>query len=73
MCDTVGMETHTLPAAAPALPEVDVPLWAWALVAVAALASYFVMLENGAVLSQAAETLHEFFHDGRHFVGVPCH
>ena len=73
LCDTVHMETHTLPAAAPAIPEVDVPLWAWALVALAVVASYFVMIENGAVLSQAAETLHEFFHDGRHFVGVPCH
>lgn len=67
------METHALPAAAPALPEIDVPVWAWALVALAAVASYFVMLENGAVLSQAAEALHEFFHDGRHFAGVPCH
>lgn len=74
VCDTDGMETHALPApAAPAFEEIDIPVWAWALVAVAALVSYFVMLENGAVLSHAAETLHEFFHDGRHFVGVPCH
>ena len=68
------METHALPApAAPAFEEIDVPVWAWALVAVAALVSYFVMLENGTVLAGAAETLHKFFHDGRHFVGVPCH
>ena len=74
VCDTGSMETHALPApAAPALADVDVPVWAWALVALAALVSYFVMLENGAVLSHAAGTLHEFFHDGRHFVGVPCH
>jgi len=73
VCDTASMETHALPAAAPAIPEVDVPVWAWALVALAAFVSYFVMLENGAVLSQAAGTLHEFFHDGRHFAGVPCH
>ena len=73
MCETAPMETHALPAVAPALPEVDIPVWAWALVALAAAVSYFVMIENGAVLSTAAETLHEFFHDGRHFVGVPCH
>lgn len=74
LCDTAGMETHALPGpAAPAFEEIDVPVWAWALVALAVLVSYFVMLENGAVLSHAAETLHEFFHDGRHFVGVPCH
>ena len=74
VCDTGSMETHALPApAVPAFEEIDIPVWAWGLVAVAALVSYFVMLENGAVLSHAAETLHEFFHDGRHFVGVPCH
>ena len=73
MCDTAVMETYALPAAAPALGDVDVPVWAWALVALAAVVSYFVMLENGVVLSHVAETLHEFFHDGRHFAGVPCH
>ena len=73
MCDTARMETHALPAAAPAVPQVDVPVWAWLLVALAAALSYFVLLENGVVLSQAAGTLHEFFHDGRHFAGVPCH
>ena len=78
VCDTARMQTHALPAAvpAPAVPameEIDIPVWAWALVALAVLVSYFVMLENGAVLSHAAGTLHEFFHDGRHFAGVPCH
>ena len=72
------MQTHALPAAVlaptvPAIEEIDIPVWAWALVALAVLVSYFVMLENGAVLSQTAGTLHEFFHDGRHFAGVPCH
>ena len=73
VCDTAAMESHALPAAAPALPDVDVPAWAWGLVALAVVVSYFVMIENGVALSHAAETLHEFFHDGRHFVGVPCH
>ncbi len=73
LCETGCMEAHALPASAPALPHVDVPVWAWALVVLAAVVSYFVMLENGVVLSQVSETLHEFFHDGRHFAGVPCH
>ena len=73
VCETTGMQTHVVPAAAPALPEVRIPLWAWALAVVAVAMSYFVMLENGAVLNSVAGTLHEFFHDGRHFVGVPCH
>lgn len=68
------MPTYAIPAvAAPALPHIRVPAWAWLVVALAAAVSYFVMLENGALLGQAANTLHEFFHDGRHFVGVPCH
>ena len=68
------MQTHAITAvAAPALPQIRVPAWAWLVVALAAAVSYFVMLENGALLGQAADTLHEFFHDGRHFVGVPCH
>ena len=68
------MQTHAIPVVAvPALPQIRVPAWAWLLVAAAAAVSYFVMLENGALLGQAAHNLHEFFHDGRHFIGVPCH
>ena len=68
------MQTHAIPAVvAPALPQIRVPAWAWLIVALAAAVSYFVMLENGALLGQAADTLHELFHDGRHFIGVPCH
>ncbi len=74
LCATLtAMQTHAVAAAAPAVPKVDVPVWAWLLVVFAAAASYFIMLENGALLAGAAETLHEFFHHGRHFVGVPCH
>jgi len=67
------MQAHALPVPAPAIPQIDVPAWAWLLVAVAAVVSYFVMMENGALLSQASTYLHEFFHDGRHFIGAPCH
>ena len=73
LCDTARMEMHALTPAAPAIAEIDVPVWAWGLVALAAVISYFVMLENGVVLSHVAETLHEFLHDGRHLAGVPCH
>lgn len=55
------------------IPEVKVPAWAWAVVAFAVLAIYFVASENGAALGSAANTLHEFLHDGRHVVAVPCH
>ncbi len=52
---------------------VDVPKWAWGVVLLAALVVYFVTMENGAALGSTAAVVHEFFHDGRHFSGVPCH
>jgi len=52
----------------------SVPLWAWAVAAFALFAVYFLVQENGAILSADAATwLHEVTHDGRHALGVPCH
>ena len=56
-----------------AQPRVRVPAWTWLVVALALALAYAVTLENGAVLRAGATTLHELFHDGRHFIGVPCH
>jgi hypothetical protein len=57
-----------------AVPEqLRVPVWAWLIVALAMFAIYALTLENGATLKAAASTLHELFHDGRHFLAVPCH
>jgi hypothetical protein len=56
-----------------ALAPVRVPPAAWVAVAVAVVLVYAVLQENGAVLAQSWETLHELFHDGRHLLGVPCH
>jgi hypothetical protein len=50
-----------------------VPLWSWLVVALAVVAMYALTLENGAVLRAGANVVHELFHDGRHFLGVPCH
>ena len=55
------------------VPHIDVPAWAWLVVALASFAIYLVTLENGAVLGSVANTMHEFFHDGRHLGAVPCH
>ena len=55
-------------------PAVHVPVWAWALLVLALFSLYLLSQENGAVLSPtAAEYLHEFTHDARHALGVPCH
>ncbi len=60
---------------APTTPaeRINVPIWAWFAVAVLVLGMYLITMENGAFLGHAAETSHEFFHDARHFIGVPCH
>ena len=53
--------------------QVPVPVWAWLVVALAAAALYLLTMENGLALAAKATTLHELFHDARHFAGVPCH
>jgi hypothetical protein len=51
-----------------------VPAWAWALTAIALLAIFLIVQENGHLLSaDAAQWLHEFTHDARHALGMPCH
>ena len=49
------------------------PVRSYLIVLVALMALYALTLENGAVLSDGARFVHEAFHDGRHFIGVPCH
>jgi Probable cobalt transporter subunit (CbtB) len=52
---------------------IEVPVVAWLALAVGLLVLYVVLQENGALLAGAWHDIHEFFHDGRHFLGVPCH
>ncbi|MGM1059158.1 hypothetical protein [Saccharothrix sp. Mg75] len=67
-CDRGADPPRTSLAAQPA--PIHVPKWAYA---VALLVTWVVLQENGVALGHAAETVHEFFHDGRHALGVPCH
>ena len=53
--------------------RITVPAWAWALVLLALFGLYLIAQDNGAVLSSMGETAHEFFHDARHSLGMPCH
>ena len=53
--------------------RIAVPAWAWALVLLALFGLYLIAQDNGAVLSPMGETAHEFFHDARHSLGMPCH
>jgi hypothetical protein len=52
---------------------ISIPIWAWLAVAFALLTVDILTMENGATLARGAHTVHEFFHDGRHFFGLPCH
>ena len=56
-----------------AIERIEIPLWAWAMALFAVVGVYLMAFDNGLALQQAAATAHEFFHDGRHFLGVPCH
>ncbi len=64
------MSTITAPAGAGA--RIDVPVWAFAVMAFGLFFSYMVLQENGWLVNSWM-TIHEFFHDGRHALGFPCH
>ena len=53
--------------------RIAVPAWAWALALLALFGLYLIAQDNGAVLASMGETAHEFFHDARHSLGMPCH
>ena len=55
------------------LSAVRVPKWAIAVSLLGLIVTYLVLQENGLALGASSELLHEFFHDGRHALGVPCH
>ena len=73
------METQAV--AAPAPTEVvdfaQVPTWVLlALLAFAAGLVWLVGFDNGQLtrtLDSTGTFFHEFFHDGRHLLGAPCH
>lgn len=57
-----------------------VPLWAWLVLGLLLAAVYAVGYDQGVLLepvlgkaATAKNYLHEFFHDGRHLLGFPCH
>jgi hypothetical protein len=58
----------------------EAPLWSWLSAAVLLAMLFVLLLASGELLApllgQAAgvgDYLHEFAHDGRHLLGVPCH
>jgi hypothetical protein len=66
------------PAEAPAEAPAAIPLrellpWVLFAAAVAFVLLYLVGAEQGAVSLVHGSTVHEFVHDGRHLLGIPCH
>lgn len=66
--------------ATPSLTLRQVPLWTWLALAFLVLFVYAVGYDQGLLLrwalgklAQTNNYLHEFFHDGRHLLGFPCH
>jgi Probable cobalt transporter subunit (CbtB) len=49
-------------------------VWLGGTALLALLVYYFIGIDQGAVSIFGSDThVHEFVHDGRHFLGFPCH
>ena len=79
LCLPLRVESHMAEPMAEYLPAIrPVPLlellpWAAFAGVLALLAIYFVGAEQGATSLIAGHYIHEFVHDGRHLLGLPCH
>jgi hypothetical protein len=70
---TTAPFTPTITTRPAAIPVRDVLPWAILGGLVLMLAIYFVGAEEGAISIIPGMYVHEFVHDGRHFLGFPCH
>ena len=61
-----------VPAIAP-IPLLELLPWAAFAAVIALLAIYFIGAEQGATSLISGHYIHEFVHDGRHLLGMPCH
>ncbi len=55
------------------VPLLEVVPWAVFAGAILLTLLYLVGLDQGAISVFSGQLLHEFVHDGRHLLGVPCH
>jgi len=62
-----------LDTSATVIPPREILPWAIFVGLLCLLALYFVTTEQGATSLFSGMYLHEFVHDGRHVIGVPCH
>ncbi|MGH3837242.1 MAG: CbtB domain-containing protein [Pseudonocardiaceae bacterium] len=55
------------------IPLREILPWAIFIGVLSLLLLYFVGAEQGATAVLSGHYVHEFVHDGRHLLGVPCH
>jgi hypothetical protein len=56
------------------VPATRAVLWLVGTALLALAVYYFIGVDQGAVSVFGSDThIHEFVHDGRHFLGFPCH
>ncbi|MGH3785153.1 MAG: CbtB domain-containing protein [Pseudonocardiaceae bacterium] len=68
------MSTVSVPAPIPIrIPIREILPWAIFMGILALILLYFVGAEQGATAFISGHYVHEFVHDGRHLLGVPCH
>jgi len=58
----------------------EMPLWSWVAIALLLMVLFVLLSASGALLAPllghaagVADYLHEFAHDGRHLLAIPCH
>jgi hypothetical protein len=70
----VSIVSVGVPAPAPIrIPLREILPWAIFMGILGLLLLYFVGAEQGATAIISGQYVHEFVHDGRHLLGVPCH
>jgi len=70
----VSVVSVGVPAPAPIrIPLREILPWAIFMGILGLLLLYFVGAEQGATAIISGQYVHEFVHDGRHLLGVPCH
>ena len=73
MAQTVAPPTATTPALPAKLPIGAIVPWAVFFGILMLVLLYFVGAEQGATSLIGGHYVHEFVHDARHLIGVPCH
>jgi hypothetical protein len=70
----VSVVSVGVPAPAPVrIPLREILPWAIFMGVLGLILLYFVAGEQGATVIISGHYVHEFVHDGRHLLGVPCH